>query len=154
MSPLTIHFWMLHKSPLSGRPSLQHVLNACPSGQSFCLFYWGTVDTQVNNSGSQFFFFLLFHATQVYSTVIHEDRKNELAHSKKKKNKPPMWLLNPIKNNSFHKSLKKLGGSELTLTRQRRSCFYCFLWQFKSCSKVINLSFQAGGLQEWCIFLA
>lgn len=29
---------------------------------------------------------LLFHATQVYSTVIYEDRKNELAHSKKKKN--------------------------------------------------------------------
>ena len=99
---------------------------------------------------------LPFHATQVYSTVIYEDRKNELAHIKKKKTKKKthMWLWNPIKNNSFHKSLKKLGGSELTLTRQRWGCFYCFLRQFKSCSNVINLSFQAGGLQEWCIFLA
>ena len=34
---------------------------------------------------------------------------------------------------AFHKSLKKLGGSELTLTRQGRSCFYCFLRQFESC---------------------
>ena len=35
-------------------------LNACPSGQSFCLFYWGTVDIQLYNSGSQFLSYIPF----------------------------------------------------------------------------------------------
>ena len=51
------------------------VSNACPSGQSFCLFYWGTVDTQVYNSGSQFFFFTVSCNSGLFYCDIWRQKK-------------------------------------------------------------------------------
>ena len=58
MSPLTIHFWMLHKSPFSGRPSLQHLCQMpAPQAKAFACFIEVQLIHKCTTVVHNFFFF-------------------------------------------------------------------------------------------------